>query len=196
MPKIKWRPKQRTTNRLFLPDYLTEVKAVAMRGGTDREMALTFGISPTLFKKWKKQYPSFREAIEKGRTRADAAVVEALFKRATGKFSIPHTEVIKYKDSYETLHMRKHFPPDFPSIQYWLNNRKKEHWQQRNSSEVSGPNGKPIELTAGKGELIDALLDLVKPKADGDSSSPVDSDGHTKAKSPGLKQKRAKKKAR
>ena len=167
-----------------------------MRGGTDSEIAMTFGIGLTLFKKWKKQYPTFREAIEKGRTRADAAVVEALFKRATGKFSIPHTEVIKYKDSFETLSMRKHFPPDFSSIQYWLNNRAREHWQQRSAVEACGPGGKPIELTAGKGELVDALLDLVKPKPDGDSSSPLDSDGHSKAKSPKPEQKRAKKKAR
>ncbi len=168
------RPKRKAANGLFLPGYLREVKMVAMRGLSDKEIALTFGISPDLFKKWKATYPSFKDAIENGRTRADAEVVAALFKRATGKFSIPHTEVIKYKDSYETLDMRKHFPPDTEAAKYWLNNRSKEHWKQRSAQEVSGPNGKAIELeSTNKGELIDAIVKLVQPKPDGDESSPL-----------------------
>jgi hypothetical protein len=169
----KRRPKLKASNKLFLPDYLTEVKMVAMRGLSDKDMAQCFGIAPSLFKRWKKLYPSFRDAIDNGRTRADGEVLAALFKRATGKFSIPHTEVIKYKDDYETLQMRKHFPPDTDAIKYWLNNRKREHWQQRSAVEQSGPGGKPIEITAGKGELIDAIVNLIKPKPDGDSSSQV-----------------------
>lgn len=166
----KFRPKQRSLNKLFLPDYLREVKAVAMRGLSDREMAGVFGISWDLFKKWKRQYPSFADAINKGRLNIDAEVIAALYKRATGQFSVPHTEVIKYKDYYETLEMEKHYPPDVDAIKYWLNNRAREHWQQRSAVEQSGPGGKPIEITAGKGELIDAIVNLVKPKPDGDNS--------------------------
>lgn len=164
----KFRPKP-SKKRLFLPDYLTEVKAIAMRGMTDREMAHAFGTSYATFKKWKKTYPSFRDAIEKGRTNADAEVLAALFKRATGQFTVPHTEIIKYKDDYEVLHMEKHYPPDPDSIKYWLNNRARAHWQQRSAVEQSGPGGKPIEITAGKGELIDAIVNLVKPKPDGEA---------------------------
>jgi hypothetical protein len=169
---------------LFLPDYLTEVKAIAMRGFSDRDMARAFGTSYSTFKKWKKIYPSFRDAIEKGRTHADAEVVAALFKRATGKFTVPHTEIIKYKDDYETLELQKHFPPDVDAIKYWLNNRKREHWQQRSAVEQSGPGGKPIEITAGKGELIDAIVNLVKPKPDGDSDSPTDAARKSKSSKP------------
>lgn len=172
-PPKKFRPKRRSLNKLFLPDYLTEVKMVAMRGLTDKEISQVFGIPLSLFKKWKKTYPSFRDAIDKGRTRADAEVIAALFKRATGQFTVPHTEIIKYRDDFETLTMNKHYPPDVDAIKYWLNNRAREHWQQRSAIEQSGPGGKPIEITAGKGQLIDAIVDLIKPKPDGDSSSQV-----------------------
>lgn len=165
------RIKKRPANKLFLPDYLTEVKMVAMRGLSDKEMAQTFGIAPSLFKNWKKHYPSFKEAIDKGRMHCDAEVLAALYKRATGKFSIPHTEVIKYKDSYETLEMRKHFPPDVEAAKYWLNNRAREHWSSRQSVEQSGPGGKPIEISSSKTELIDSIVNLVKPKSDGDDNS-------------------------
>jgi hypothetical protein len=167
----RFRPKERPANGLFLPDYLTEVKMVAMRGLDDKEIAQVFGIAPSLFKRWKKLYPSFRDALDKGRLHCDAEVVAALFKKATGKYTVPHTEVIKYKDYYETLQMKKHYPPDTEAIKYWLNNRAREHWQQRSAVEQSGPGGKPIEITAGKGELIDAIVNLVNPKPDGDNST-------------------------
>lgn len=179
----RFRPKP-SKRRLFLPDYLTEVKAIAMRGISDRDMARSFGVSFSTFKKWKKTYPSFRSAIDKGRTNADAEVVAALFKRATGKFKLRETRIIKYKDDYETLDIDVHYPPDTDAIKYWLNNRKREHWQQRSAVEQSGPGGKPIEITAGKGELIDAIVNLVKPKPDGDSISPTDAAGKAKSRKP------------
>lgn len=177
--RFRPRPSKRT---LFLPDYLTEVKAIAMRGFSDRDMARSVGVSLRTFKKWKKHYPSFRDAIEKGRTNADAEVVNALFKRATGKFKLRETKIIKYKDDYETLDVDVHYPPDTEAIKYWLNNRAREHWQQRSAVEQSGPGGKPIEITAGKGELIDAIVNLVKPKPDGDSISPTDAAGKAKSR--------------
>jgi hypothetical protein len=158
---------------LFLPDYLTEVKMVAMRGLSDKEISQVFGINPKLFKKWKRTYPSFREAIDKGRTRADAEVVAALFKRATGKFKLKETKIIKYKDDYETLDVDVRYPPDTEAIKYWLNNRAREHWQQRSANELSGPGGKPLELATDKAALIDAIVNLVNPKPDGESSSPL-----------------------
>lgn len=167
----KFRPKRRSLNKLFLPDYLTEVKMVAMRGLTDKEISQVFGIPLSLFKRWKQTYPSFKDAIENGRTRADAEVLAALFKRATGKFKMKETKIIKYKDSYETLDVDVRYPPDTDAAKYWLNNRARAHWQQRSAIEQSGPGGKPIEITAGKGQLIDALVELIKPKPDGDNGS-------------------------
>jgi hypothetical protein len=184
---VKKRPKRlrpKLKTKLFLPDYLTEVKMVAMRGLTDNEMAGVFGVPRATFKKWKRTYPSFRNALDRGRMNIDAEVIAALYKRATGKFSVPHTEIIKYKDDYETLEMQKHFPPDVDAIKYWLNNRAREHWQQRSAVEQSGPGGKPIELTAGKGELIDAIVNLIKPKPDGDSDSPEDAARKSKSRKP------------
>lgn len=144
---------------------------VAMRGLSDKEIASVFGVSYDLFKKWKRTYPSFRDALDKGRLRCDAEVVAALYKRATGKFSLKETKIIKYKDDYEILDVRVRYPPDTEAIKYWLNNRAREHWQQRSAVEQSGPGGKPIEITANKGELIDAIINLVKPKPDGEDSS-------------------------
>ncbi len=180
----KFRPKPSKT-KLFLPDYLTEVKAVAMRGLSDREMAQVFGVPLGTFRKWKKSYPSFKDALENGRTRADAEVLAALFKRATGQFKLRETKIIKYKDDYETLDVDVHYPPDTDAIKYWLNNRARAHWQQRSAVEQSGPGGKPIEITAGKGELIDAIVNLIKPKPDGDDSiSKDDTSGKAKSRKP------------
>lgn len=164
---------------------------VAMRGLSDEDMAGVFGVPLPLFKKWKRAYPSFKEAIEKGRTRADAEVVAALFKRATGKFKLRETKIIKYKDDYETLDVDVHYPPDVEAAKYWLNNRAREHWQQRSAVEASGPGGKAIEIATNKSELIDAILELVKPKSDGDDDGADQSPdrGARKANKKGAKKK-------
>lgn len=175
-PRMRHR-RIKPANGLFLPDYLTEVKAVAMRGLSDKEIAQVFGIAPSLFKKWKRTYPSFRDALDKGRLRADAEVVAALYKRATGQFTLPETKIIKYKDSYETLDVDQHYPPDTEAIKYWLNNRAREHWQQRSAVEASGPGGKAIQLETSRMTLIEDIVNLIKPKPDGDdSSSPTDAE--------------------
>lgn len=186
-----YRPPEKPVNGLFLPDMEREIQAIAMRGLSDQEIAAMFSTPYSLFKKWKKRYPDFKKAIEKGRTHADAEVLAALFKRATGKFSVPQTEIIKYKDDFETLEVQKFFPPDTEACKYWLNNRAREHWQQRSAIEASGPGGKPIEVTTNRDQLLDAIVDLVKPQPDGEADKGL----KRSSRSSGLKPKKAKKTA-
>ena len=52
----------------FPPDHLDIVRAIALRGMSDTEMADVFGYHQADIKAWKKLYPSFKEAVEEGRT--------------------------------------------------------------------------------------------------------------------------------
>jgi len=69
---------------VHLPSQLDMVNIIAMQGFTDSEMESFCQLPEGVIKKWRKMYPSFDEAIEKGRTYADIAVVQALHRRATG----------------------------------------------------------------------------------------------------------------
>ena len=156
---------------VFLPDFPEQVMAVAMRGLTDAEMAAVFGISPSLMKSWKRFYPDFADAIEKGRTRADARVVQALFDRAIG-YKHPEVRLAQFEGEFtDERVVTKHYPPDTGAIKMWLTNRQKEHWKgDTTRHEVGG--GKdmpPIGLGVkdeSKAELVSSILSLIKPVED------------------------------
>lgn len=164
-----------THNGVYLPDCLPQVRAIAMRGLSDDEISANFGVDKDLFAKWKKAYPSFREAIEHGRTHADVAVVEAAWKRAVGYDY--HEDGLTRTGAVRSL--RRHLPGDPGMIKYWLNNRKRDHFQDRNVQEHGGdtsPGAKAIGVDAkphlSKTDLINAIVSLIRPQADGETNPP------------------------
>lgn len=166
--KVKVKERQSTT---FLPHCLDQVKAIAMRGLTDSEMAAVFGIKPELIQRWKEFYPDFEKAIEEGRTHADAKVVEALYLKATGYYH-PDTKVHwdKHGDA-QTLEVMKHYPPSDKAIEMWLTNRQKEHWKNQQHHSVGGSKDQPLDIGVRdetKKELMSSILSLITPKSDGD----------------------------
>lgn len=151
---------------IHLPSCLPQVRAIAARGLTDNEIADIYGIPKDLFKAWRKAYPDFDEALKKGRLEPDTAVVEALFKRAVG-YDFKEEGLTRTGSVRE---IRRHLPPDTGAIKYWLNNRARDHWKERSSSEVGGSTeegAKPIGIKSeGREDMIAAILSLVQPKPD------------------------------
>lgn len=149
---------------VFLPDCLAQVKAVAWRGLSDDEIAANFGVDKDLFQNWKKMYPSFREAIEHGRTHADAEVVAGLYKRAIG-YDYREDALDKRGDVHR---LRRHAPPDVSAQKFWLTNRQREHWSDRHSLDGGGSRGggtKPVAV-ATKAELIGKIFDMMPVQPD------------------------------
>ena len=61
--------------------------SLSLKGATDEEMAEAFGISVRTLHRWKKQYPELKEAIDHGKSVADAKVKRSLYERAIGRRS-------------------------------------------------------------------------------------------------------------
>ncbi len=155
---------------VFLPDFPEQVKAIAMRGVSDDEMAQQFGISEKLMQDWKRFYPDFAKAIDDGRTHADVRVVQALFHRAIG-YSHPEVKLAQFEGEFtDERIVDKHYPPDFGAIKYWLNNRQREHWKDRTEHAVGGSKDMP-DIGVGvkdetKAELVSSILALITPQDD------------------------------
>lgn len=162
-PPLGVTPKAFIDSTVFLPGCLAQVKAIAWRGFSDDEIAETFGCDKELFQNWKRAYPSFRKAIEEGRTHPDAKVVESLYKRATG---YNYTDEVSTRNGTVTL--KRHAIPDVGAIEFWLTNRQAEYWSKRNSIDGGGKRGggtKPVEVEH-RSDLIAEILALVEPKSD------------------------------
>ena len=58
--------------------------SLAIKGATDKEIADAFNISVRTLNRWKKDHPSFKQALDCGKGAADAKVERMLYERAIG----------------------------------------------------------------------------------------------------------------
>lgn len=153
-------------SRLFLPDHLDQVRAIAMRGITEEQMSEIFDISPRQMGKWKAQYPLFKEALEAGYTDADAAVLGALYQVATG-YTHDEEKIFQWDGEIIRAETVKHYKPDVNAIKLWMTNRQRELWNDRKTTEHTGKEDAPIGIRdETKLEVMSSILALIKPKPD------------------------------
>lgn len=116
--------------------------SLAIKGATNKEMAEAFGISLRTIIRWMNEYESFADAVARGKNVADAKVERSLYQRAIG-FEITDTEktIDMDKDGnakpVRIKNTTRKIVPDTMAIMYWLNNRKRGQWSQRQEVALS-----------------------------------------------------------
>lgn len=163
----------------FLPAAPEVVKAIAMGGFTDDDIALMMGLDPVIIEKWREMYPSFDKALEDGRTVADMEVVQALHKNATGavvKRDVPIKVKTaygrgEYKETVEIHTITEERPPETNAIKMWLQNRDPERWNRAATHvQMTGKKDEPTidgVKPETKMEVMSSILSLIQPKPDG-----------------------------
>lgn len=160
-----------TPSGVFLPDKEMMVRLIAMKGATDTEIEDIFLVPHGSLAKWKKLYPSFAEALDKGRSAADADVLYALYKNAIGYDYVEEQAVGGKVPS--VMSVTRHRPAEFAAQKYWLGNR--SGWRSTESVEHSGRDGGPIGVKQEtRNDIIDSLLTLIKPKPDVEEATKKD----------------------
>lgn len=145
---------------------------------TIAEICRQVGITPKTYHQWVNDYPDFADAIEQAKAeRMQAMVIEAkksLIKKIQG-YDVTETKVVtipgKQKDEKgnpkpiikEQTTTKKHIQPDTAAIIFTLTNGDPEHWRNRQSTEVTGKDGK--DLFASKtDEELDKEIEELKRK--------------------------------
>ncbi len=145
---------------------------------TIAEICRQVGITPKTYHQWVNDYPDFADAIEQAKAeRMQVMVIEAkksLMKKIQG-YDVTETKVVtipgKQKDEKgnpkpiikEQTTTKKHIQPDTAAIIFTLTNGDPEHWRNRQSTEVTGKDGK--DLFANKtDEELDKEIDELKRK--------------------------------
>jgi hypothetical protein len=100
----------------------------SLLGADDAQLAQVFEVEERTINNWKKKHPSFFHSMQAGKTIADAAVVKSLYNRAIAG--------------------------DVQAIKYWLNNRQRSKWADRQS----------VEHYSGQGDFA-ALLKSIEGTA-------------------------------
>lgn len=113
------------------PDKLVLLEGWARDGLTEEQIANNMGISRTTLYEWKKKEPNIMNTLKKGKEVIDFEVENALLKRALG-YTITINEQKIDKDG--CVHDTKrdvHIPGDTTAQIFWLKNRKKEQWREK-----------------------------------------------------------------
>lgn len=143
--------------------HIALVEAYAEEEYTYQKIADRLGIDVVTVNDWRRKYPDFSLALERGKERALAGVVRSLYKRALG-YDYTQTEMSGKKNAEggmsakQYIERSKHVPPDVAAIMCILTNRDPGNWQHRRElviKQISGQLGDLEELTDA--ELYDLI---------------------------------------
>jgi hypothetical protein len=173
----------------YRDEYCAQATHLTKLGATDVELAEFFGVTEQTLNNWKHAHPEFFESIKEGKIVTDMNVAVKLNQRATGfDYMEAHPiklKQVKYKDGkkvaetekVEIVEVRKVVPPDTAAAIFWLTNRRRKQWKHRVSNEVSGEDGKPIELSAplpDNRDVARAVLDILRGAVPGTPAAPTE----------------------
>jgi hypothetical protein len=122
----------RPTKYLKQYDFIAELAGRA--GFTDEQLATLFQVSESTINLWKQKSPEFSESLKRGKENIDDQVEASLLKRAMG-----FRRRVEKLDKDGCVHeIWEELPPDPVSMIFWLKNRRKDKWRDKQEIEHSG----------------------------------------------------------
>lgn len=140
---------------------------------TIAEICQQVGISQATFHRWQEEHEDFALAIEEAReSRMQFFVQEAkksLLKKIQG-YDVTETKVVTVPNKNdpnrptikEQTTTKKHFQPDTVAIIFTLTNGDPAHWRNRQTTEVTGKDGKELFRQMSDEDLDKEISDLEK----------------------------------
>ena len=136
---------------------------------TIAEICRQVGIAQRTFHLWIEEHPDFAEAIEQAKEeRMQFFVLEAkksLLKKIKG-YDVTETHVTTVPDKdgnpviKEQKNVKKHIQPDTAAVIFTLTNGDPEHWRNRQTTEVTGKDGKDLFANKTDEELNNEIEEL------------------------------------
>lgn len=125
---------------------LNKIKDWAAEGKTNQEIAEKMGIGVSTLYEWLNKHTELVEALKVSKKVVDDQVEDTLLKRALGYFST-ETRTETYKDgSIKVITTTKEVLPDVTAQIFWLKNRRRDQWRDRQDLEHTGKDGGDIKI--------------------------------------------------
>lgn len=138
----------------YKTEYAEQARKLCLLSATDREIANFFEVTESTLNLWKQQHPNFSESIKLGKAQADANVADRLYQRAMG-FEHDSEEIKVVGGKVKRIRTRKIYAPDTTAAIFWLKNRRKDEWRDRQETDLT-TNGQslPSPLTPEQAEQV------------------------------------------
>jgi hypothetical protein len=128
----------------YEPEFCQKAANLCIAGATDFEVAEALGVCVRTIYRWKAEYPDFCHALRLGKELADDRVEASLYHRSVG-YSYPAVKIMQNDGDPVLVPFTEHVPPDIGAITLWLINRRGDKWRAKQTLEMTGPGGGPIQ---------------------------------------------------
>lgn len=125
---------------LYKPEYADQAYKFCLLGADDEKLSRLFEVDVATIGNWKNSRPEFLESIKRGKDIADAEVADRLYQRAMGyEHDDVELKVVSLGQGIgsevQEVPVRKYYPPDPTAAIFWLKNRQKEKWRDKQEVE-------------------------------------------------------------
>ena len=155
LPKDNTPRKKRGRPSKYNTINLEQVERVAGLGFDDVEIATILGISERTLNVYKSK-PEFLQSLKRGKSKTDHDVTRNLFKRAIGYSYEEKTKERKGDKVMLTKIVTKEVIPDVTAQIFWLKNRRKDLWRERQEIDLTLKEYKHVEYKHFTKEQLDA----------------------------------------
>jgi hypothetical protein len=115
----------------YKPEYCEQAYKFCLLGCTDVELSDFFGITERTLNRWKHDHSEFCQSLKDGKENADNEVAQSLYNKAVGG--------------------------DTTAMIFWLKNRRKAQWRDKQEHEHSGKIEHEHEISPQVKKVIDEI---------------------------------------
>ena len=106
-------------------------------GATDPQLAEAFEVTTSTIALWKVTHKEFSDAIKISKDISDNLVEQSLYKRALG-YECEEVDIRVIEGQIVETIVKKVYPPDPTAMIFWLKNRQKDKWRDKQEVQHSG----------------------------------------------------------
>lgn len=130
----------------YKPEYKDQAYKLALLGATDKDVADFFEVTESTIGEWKLKHKDFAAALKSGKKIADGEIAHSLYQRAKGYSHHDQVILMNQKTGVPvTVDTIKHYPPDTIAALFWLKNRAKDLWREKQTIEFDAMNEKQVD---------------------------------------------------
>lgn len=132
--------------------YAEGARKLARLGATDAEIADFYGVDVRTIYRWKNTHDAFCQALKSGKEEADDRVERALYHRAVG-YEQEEVKIFMPAGAEKPVYAPyiAKIAPDTTAAIFWLKNRRKDEWRDR--QEVDHKVGLTVTLEGDAAKL-------------------------------------------